>query len=63
MLSFFLVAKALTELIYHRPMGEGASFQFTPCLMMGEVSLETLAKNVMIQEDMISSENSRDKSL
>ena len=29
----------------------------TPCLMMGEVSLETSPKNIMIQ-DMINSENS-----
>ena len=32
-------------------------FQFTPCLMMGEVSLETSPRNIMTQ-DMISSENS-----
>ena len=54
MLSFSLVAEAL---IYHHPSGENSSFQFTPCLMMGEVSLEMLPKNIMIQ-DMINSENS-----
>ena len=29
MLSFFLVAEALTGLIYHRPPGENSSFHFT----------------------------------
>ena len=28
MLSFFLVAEALTGLIYHRPSGENSNFQF-----------------------------------
>ena len=45
-------------LIYHRPPGENSSFHsLRPCLMMGEVSLETLPKNIMIQ-DVINSENS-----
>ena len=38
MLSFSLVAEALTGLIYHRPSGENSNFQFTLCQMMGEVS-------------------------
>ena len=55
-LSFSLVTEALTGLKYHRPLGENSNFQFTPFLMMREVSLETSPKNIMIQ-DMISSEN------
>ena len=54
MLSFSLVAEALTGLIYHRPSGENFS-SLTLCLMMGEVSPETSPKNNMIQ-DMINSE-------
>ena len=38
------------------PCGRKLQF-FTPCLMMGKVSLETSPKNIMIQ-DMINSENS-----
>ena len=57
MLNSFLVAEALTGLIYHRPPGENSSFLFTSCLMVGEVSLETSPKNIMIQ-DIINSENS-----
>ena len=59
MLSFFLVAVALAGLIYHLPVGENSSFSSvrTLCLIMGEVSLETSPKNIMIQ-DMINSENS-----
>ena len=34
----------------------------TPCLMMGEVSLETSQKNIMIQ-DMINSDNSMIKTV
>ena len=45
-------------LIYHRPSGENSSFCFAlPCLMMGEVSLETSPRNIMIQE-IINLENS-----
>ena len=55
MLSFSLVAEALTGLIYHRPSGENSKFAKTFCLMMGEASLETSPKNTMIQ-DMINSE-------
>ena len=55
MLSFSLVAEALTGLIYHRPSGENSKFHSTLCLMMGEVSPETSPKNAMIQ-DMINSE-------
>ena len=40
-LTSFLVAEALTDLIYHRPPGKNSSFQFTLCQMMGEVSAET----------------------
>ena len=29
MLSFSLVAEALTDLIYHRPSGQNSNFQFT----------------------------------
>ena len=62
MLSFSLVAEALTGLIYHRPSGENSKFAHTPCLMMGEVSPETSPKNTMIQ-DMINSETiSKNKS-
>ena len=57
MLSFFLVTQALAGLIYHRPVGENFSLQYTLCLMMGEVSLETSLKSIMNQ-DMINSENS-----
>ena len=54
MLSFSLVAEALTGLIYHRPSGKNSSFVVVhTCLMMGEASLETSPKNNMIQ-DMIS---------
>ena len=40
------------------PFERKCQFCYTPCLMMGEVSLETSPKNIMIQ-DMINSENSR----
>ena len=40
MLNFFLVAEALTGLIYHRPTGKDASFQFTPCLKMAPFQIE-----------------------
>ena len=69
MLSFDSVADAY-GLIYSRPSDENFSFdfthlarvqkfqfQFTPCLMVGGVSLEKSPKNVMIQ-DMINSESS-----
>ena len=58
MLSFSVVAEALTGLIYHRPSGENftSALHCTPCLMMGEVSVETSSKNIMT-EDMINSEN------
>ena len=56
MLSFSLVAEALTGLIYHGPLGENLSFVVYTCLMMGEASLETSPKNNMIQ-DMINSDN------
>ena len=57
MLSFSLVAEALTGLIYHRPSGENSSFAVVhTCLMMGKASLETSPKNNMIQ-DMINSNN------
>ena len=52
-----MVAEALTGLIYHRPAGENSTFHFTPCLMMGKVSLKMSPENNMIQ-DMINSENS-----
>ena len=38
MLSFSMVAEALTGLIYRRPSGENFSFSHTPRLMMGEVT-------------------------
>ena len=56
MLSFSLVAEALTGLIYHRPLGENLSFVVYTFLMMGEASLETSPKNNMIQ-DMINSDD------
>ena len=37
-LNFSLVAEALAGLIYHSPSDENSNFQFTPGLMMGEVS-------------------------
>ena len=42
MLSFFLIAEALTGLIYHRAADENFSFQTLPD--DGEVSLETSPK-------------------
>ena len=61
MLSFSLVAEALTGLIYHRPSGENSKFAgIHTCLMMGEASLETSPKNNMIQ-DMINSDNKSNK--
>ena len=44
MLSFSLVAEAVTGLIYHRPLGENSNFQFTPVDQI--ISLVT---NVVIQ--------------
>ena len=44
MLSFSLVAEALTGLIYHRPSGENFKIPSFLCLMMGEVSPETSPK-------------------
>ena len=40
------------------PPPTGENFSQRKCLMMGEVSLETSLKNIMIQ-DMINSENSQ----
>ena len=31
MLSFFMVAEALTSLIYHRPLGKNSSFSIVAC--------------------------------
>ena len=39
------------------PSARKFQFSLTPCLMMGDVPLETSPKNIMIQ-DMINSENS-----
>ena len=47
-LSFDSAAEA-HGLIYHFPLGENFGLACTPCLIMGEVSLETLLKNIMIQ--------------
>ena len=55
-LRLFSVAKA-HGLIYPRLSDENFNFACTPCLMMGEVSLETSPKNIMIQ-GMINSKNS-----
>ena len=52
-LRFFSVAEA-HGLIYPRPSGENFSFTYTPCLMIGEASLQTSPKIIMIQ-DMINS--------
>ena len=46
MLRFFSVAEA-HDLIYLRPSGKSFSFACTPCLMMGEVSLETSPRNII----------------
>ena len=59
MLSFDSVAEAY-GLIYPRLSGENFSFAYTPCLIMGELSLETSPKNVI--QDMMASEKSMNTS-
>ena len=61
MLSIFLVAEALTGLIYHRPVGENFNFQFNELIQFtlpddGRSISQHVTKDNMIQ-DMINSDN------